>query len=147
MLDETLRKRIYEKVYISPSGCHLWVGALQYGGYGTIRWKGKQYTVTRLLWEQVRGNFPSSLHVLHRCDVPRCVNLEHLFLGTPRDNAQDKLQKGRPNGGGPKRVTAARRDLIKQLYTQGQSWQDICLKASCSTGTIHRVLKGVYDGL
>ena len=49
----------------------------------------------RHVWEEAHGQIPDGLHVLHRCDVPGCVNVEHLFLGTRFDNMQDIVTKGR----------------------------------------------------
>jgi hypothetical protein len=47
------------------------------------------------VWEETRGPIPDGLHVLHRCDIPACVNIDHLFLGTHSDNMQDIVAKGR----------------------------------------------------
>ena len=51
----------------------------------------------RLAWEFYRGPIPDGMWVLHRCDNPSCVNPEHLWLGTPKDNALDRQVKGRQN--------------------------------------------------
>lgn len=47
------------------------------------------------MWEAVHGPIAESLCVLHRCDIPLCVNPEHLFLGSQSDNVHDMIQKGR----------------------------------------------------
>jgi len=49
----------------------------------------------RLSWELANGPIPDGLFVLHRCDTPRCVRPEHLFLGTKADNTADMMAKGR----------------------------------------------------
>ena len=49
----------------------------------------------RWTWEQANGPIPEGLCVLHRCDNPPCINLNHLFLGTLADNAKDAQEKGR----------------------------------------------------
>lgn len=82
------------------SGCHLWEGAVTTAGYGLVGRNGKLIYVYRLVWEKTNGPIPAGLHVLHRCDVPCCVNVEHLFLGTHYDNMRDMAAKGRANGGG-----------------------------------------------
>jgi hypothetical protein len=53
-----------------------------------------------MVWEESNGSIPDGMRVLHRCDVPACVNIDHLFLGTSLDNMQDMTAKGRGSGGG-----------------------------------------------
>lgn len=66
--------------------CWLWAGAVNNSGYGPHR---KAYA------EQVYGPMHPKLYVLHHCDNPRCVRIEHLFQGTQSDNMMDCQQKGR----------------------------------------------------
>jgi hypothetical protein len=76
------------------SGCWLWIGTIQYGKeYGVLGNKGKK--AHRLSWEIHFGPIPLGMHVLHKCDVPSCVNPDHLFLGTHVVNMQDRQRKGR----------------------------------------------------
>lgn len=77
------------------SGCWLWLGAVTKFGYGKITVDGNHTTAHRWSWTLRRGPIPDGLHVLHKCDVPACVNPDHLFLGTALDNDQDKRRKGR----------------------------------------------------
>lgn len=87
-------------------GCWLWTGAALRSGYGSFRWSpGKVVSAHRAAWMLMEGD-PGALHVLHTCDTPLCVNFSHLFLGTAKDNAADKVAKGRhPNS----RMTHCRR--------------------------------------
>jgi hypothetical protein len=77
------------------SGCLLWEGAVARYGYGHIRRGGRYLSLHRVVWEETHGAIPDGLHVLHRCDVPACVNVDHLFLGTHTDNMRDIVSKGR----------------------------------------------------
>ncbi len=88
-------------LYVSEpneSGCWIWKGARQRPDrYGTFGIGGKMYLSHRVAYELHKGNIPSGVHVLHTCDIPYCVNPEHLFLGTHQDNMTDKERKGRGN--------------------------------------------------
>ena len=92
----TLFERFGDKYIPEPnSGCWLWTAAYGRRGYGLI-WDGKRLAIAhRVSWEMHRGEIPAGLKVLHKCDVPPCVNPEHLFLGTQKDNVDDMLAKQR----------------------------------------------------
>jgi hypothetical protein len=78
------------------SGCTLWIGSVTGTmRYGKVSWKGKQRVAHRMAWELRHGPIPKGLYVCHRCDVPLCINADHLFLGTRADNARDMREKGR----------------------------------------------------
>lgn len=80
--------------------CWLWTGGInhQRGGYGMFALrKGVIRRSHRIAWELESGPVPDGLWVLHRCDNPPCVRPGHLFLGTPRDNIDDMITKGRSN--------------------------------------------------
>lgn len=94
-----LADRFHEKYVPEPnSGCWIWVGA-ERKGYGRLYYRkgGRQlpYAAHRLSYELHKGTIPSGMHVCHRCDNPSCVNPDHLFCGTDKDNVQDMIAKGR----------------------------------------------------
>lgn len=92
-------ERFWDKTEPEPnSGCWLWTGALKPEGYGTFNFQKKWYRAHRLAWELEIGPIPDGLCVLHKCDVPSCVNPDHLFLGTKADNTADMCRKGRHVG-------------------------------------------------
>ena len=90
-------KERFEENYtpVPESGCWLWTGCVKAHGYGVIFIKNKTQYAHRVSWELHRGPIPDGLFVLHHCDVPSCVNPEHLFTGTQKDNIQDAAKKGR----------------------------------------------------
>ena len=75
--------------------CLEWKAARGSTGYGQCRISGKLYRAHRVAWEMANGPVPDGLDVLHKCDNPPCVNVEHLFLGTHTDNMHDMFAKGR----------------------------------------------------
>lgn len=93
-------------VGIPWSGCWLWSGTLNNKGYGMFWTKQTENKCLshRFAWEQARGAIPKGLCVLHKCDVPCCVNPEHLFLGSIKDNNKDMTLKGRRNSGAVQRA-------------------------------------------
>jgi hypothetical protein len=81
---------------IPVTGCWLWTGGLNSRGYGAFfNDDGKTVGAHRVSWVIKNGEIPKGLFVLHRCDVPSCVNPSHLFLGTAKENTQDMIKKGR----------------------------------------------------
>jgi hypothetical protein len=83
---------------LKTSTCWLWKGSKRPNGYGRLQVRGevnKTFGVHRLSWELHNGPIPSGLFVCHKCDVPLCVNPEHLFLGTQLENMRDRRAKGR----------------------------------------------------
>ena len=92
----SLRER-FESSYIAvpEAGCWLWEKGVGSTGYGHIFYQGKMLKAHRVSWELHRGLILKDMCVLHKCDVPSCVNPDHLFLGTHKDNKRDSMKKGR----------------------------------------------------
>lgn len=64
-------------------------------GYGQIMQFGKMLAAHRVSFELHYGPIPLGMFICHSCDNPSCVNPEHLFIGTNKDNQQDAISKGR----------------------------------------------------
>lgn len=94
---DSILPRFQSKCRPVASGCIIWTGTLNDRGYGQLqlgRPVGMKYA-HRIAWVLKHGDLQDDLMVLHRCDQPRCVNADHLFLGTAKDNTDDMVRKSR----------------------------------------------------
>lgn len=91
--------RFMSKIERSPEGCWLWTAALYDNGYAVFKVRPKQYRAHRWIVEQTRGPIPEGAVVMHTCDIRRCVNPDHLVVGSQADNQADMTAKGRGRTG------------------------------------------------
>lgn len=92
---KSLIERILGKIQSDDSSCWIWTGALTRGDYGNMMIKKKTKRAHRVSYELFVGPIPQGLHVLHRCDTPQCINPNHLFVGTQKENLADMRKKMR----------------------------------------------------
>ena len=97
---KSLQQRVEQyAVDVLPSGCRVWLGHVDSDGYGIACMKMedglKNRRVHRLVYADRHGPIPSGMMVCHKCDIPSCINPDHLFLGSAADNNLDKGKKGR----------------------------------------------------
>lgn len=145
--------------------CWNWTGTVKGGKwpYGGIRVKiddkWRHQIAHRVSWTLHFGPIPADALVLHRCDNPRCVRPDHLFLGTPQTNMDDMRDKGRgKQWGGPERKRAGRpaevRSEVSCGYCQKRFLPPIGNRDAvyCSRNCSNRSRKGLHrkfstDGL
>ena len=116
-------------------------------GHRLMGFRGKPVGVHRIAWILAHGEIPDGLSVLHRCDVPNCINPEHLFLGTVADNNADRDQKGRhialrgsKNGGA--KLSEYQVIEIRELLAQGLSQREIAARYRVNQFAIWRIASG-----
>jgi hypothetical protein len=138
----------YVRVLKHPGdGCWEWLGPKNNKGYGFtyIRELSRRMTAHRASYTLRYGQIPEGLWVLHRCDNPACVKPSHLFLGSPKDNVQDMIAKGRDNRKnglkGESHVCSKHSDAtiiaIRTDYIAGVSIDRLCEVYSVSRNSIH----------
>ncbi len=133
------------------NGCINWTGSLSELGYGMIviwrfKRKAKSTVAHRLSWRLQRGIIPDGLKCCHHCDNRKCVNVDHLFLGTQADNIHDMMRKNR-NGqlkgseNGRSKLTENEVLEIRQLYEDGFLWKDLGPAYGVSSGLIGHIVQ------
>lgn len=113
----------WAKAIKQPNGCWEWTGCLTDSGYGLLTWAGKRDRAHRIAYRIFnKRSIPAGLFVCHKCDNRKCINPEHLFLGTNYDNVMDMVSKGRDslfkNGreAGNRKFTPEQVKEIRSLY-------------------------------
>ncbi len=88
--------RFWKKVQLDKTNnCWLWTACTNIDGYGIVQINGIAMRAHRVMYAIAIGVVPDDLLVMHKCDVRRCCNPDHLLLGTDADNMIDASQKGR----------------------------------------------------
>jgi hypothetical protein len=128
--------------------CWPWTGFLGENGYGVIGFNGKAYKAHRVSYFIEHGRIDNDRFVLHRCDVRSCVNPAHLFLGTPKDNSQDAVRKGRNTrlygeDNGKAKLTRAEVFTIRRICKRGGVYQKTVAKQfGISEATVSYIVNG-----
>lgn len=143
--------RFIEKVN-KTEGCWEWTAATYRGGYGHFRaftdGKWKMIKAHRYSYSHFKGEIPKGMLVCHTCDNPKCVNPEHLFIGTHSDNMVDKINKGRSKPTRKERLiknglnllTKEVADNIRKDYADGMSYNELVKKYSTSKSQVCRIV-------
>lgn len=146
-----LSERFWERVDVrGPDECWPWLGSKDKAGYGLINAGGDEWhrtrRVSRVCWTLCFGPIPEGMDVLHSCDFPPCCNPRCFFLGTDKDNAQDRAQKGRsvtPDNSGEKhglaKLTAIQVDEIRRAPGR---YREIAARFGIGRGHVSQIKTG-----
>lgn len=147
-------KKSFEKHVIRKEGCWDWKGPITKNGYPVMSCRPEIGTDRghRASWLIYKGEISEGLHVCHHCDNRKCTNPDHLWLGTHKQNNDDKMKKGRhvwtppPIKFGSKNASSKLNEEnvkeIKKMITAGYSNGFIAKKFGVTRSTILRIKTG-----
>ena len=116
---------------VSVNGCWIWNSTTDKDGYGVFtHHRNKQIRAHRASYEFYVGSIPNDVFICHKCDTPSCINPNHLFIGTAKDNTRDMMTKGRdfkPCGSEhpSSKLTEDNVIEIRKLHTYGLAHSEI----------------------
>lgn len=141
----SLPERFWTKVDVRGfDECWEWKASYRCGRrYGCIDVEGKSQLAHRVMWMLYYGKIAKGMCVLHKCDNTRCVNPNHLWLGTQADNAQDRGAKGRAALGercGMSKLTVQDAKAIRTRYHNGERQQALATEYNVDDSTISDIV-------
>ncbi|WP_081080637.1 HNH endonuclease signature motif containing protein [Burkholderia cepacia] len=123
----------------SVTGCLNWTGATQSEGYGIFSFGGKLMLVHRAAYQEVHGEIPDGLVVMHGCDNRRCCNESHLRLGTDQDNKDDCVAKGRHSRGESHPTAKLTAEEVKQIRADSRNQRALASEFGVSQSQISHI--------
>jgi uncharacterized protein (DUF433 family) len=139
----SLAERFWSKVdKAGEDECWLWTASLNHYGYGQIQMLGplgwRPTQASRVAYTLTHGPIPEGGWVLHSCDTPACCNPAHLRLGTPKENSQDMVNRGRAAKPGA-RITP---DDVRDIRRRGahESQHTIAHDFPLSPSQVNRII-------
>jgi hypothetical protein len=133
----------------SHNECWEWTGTQNHSGYGLYtvgdgKRRRKTHSAHRYSWVLKFGPVPDGLFVCHRCDNRSCVNPDHLFLGTAKDNMVDASDKMRMSHGEHHHETTLTEEMVTALRaeyaTTGKSTRDLAQEFGISPSSAWRII-------
>lgn len=118
---------VHYRVSPQNNGCLNFTGVL-HNGYGSIRYHYKYIKSHRAIWEHHNGPIPDGLIIRHKCDNKACCNINHLELGTHKDNSQDMVARNRQAKGssnGCSKLVESDINVIRSLLSKGHTLTSI----------------------
>jgi hypothetical protein len=147
-----IKDRLLSNMVVDDNGCWIWQGKPVLGGYGRINVNNKNQFAHIVSYETFKGPRPpdarkKGLYVCHTCDVPACINPDHLWLGTASQNQLDCIAKGRGNRTGApagvgRKFTAEQIIAIRKKYAEGLATQvEIAAELGVHQGYVSLIMR------
>ena len=144
MKNGTLLERFNENYSIcKETGCWEWTGCFTYSGYGRMMFNYQNYRAHRLSYILHYGEILDEMVICHKCDNKKCVNPEHLFIGTVLDNVKDRVQKGRTARNEKSGLVKLTNKQVEQIRKRKMSLSLMAKKYNVAESTIVRIVTNV----
>ena len=137
----SLEERFWSKVNKNgDGGCWIWLGATNTFGYGKFELDYKMVSAHRLSFELFNGPIPKGKNICHTCDRRNCINPDHLYAGTQKQNMLDMLRGGRHSNGSKCRLTRPEVIEIRLSAATGIPFDILCERFNRDLVTISRIV-------
>lgn len=131
--------RFLFKTKHAENGCLEWQSSLLSSGYGAFRIRDKTVTAHRFSYTLHFGEIPEGQFVCHRCDNRKCVNPDHLFLGTHSENMADAGSKFRLRYGDNHHYSKIPESEIENILTSKESFSALAKRYGVTSSAICRI--------
>jgi len=129
----------WEQVEIIENACWMWKGSRTTGVEYGIYYDGKRtYLAHRYMWQIVNGDIPRKMCVLHTCAFLLCCNPEHLYLGTAKIAAQDRMKRRKQKSPWSKLTE----DDVRYILRSSDSHYDLSLRFDISMQHVRQIRNG-----
>lgn len=132
----------------NDKGCWEWNGPKSEDGYGYLIFRTnnghQRIGAHRLSYEVHKGEIDAGLFVCHTCDNPPCINPDHLFVGTPKQNSADAVEKGRTKRRaehGRAKLTEADVQKMRSMRERGMKYRDIAQQFPVAQGQVEKICR------
>jgi len=138
------KQTLWDRCSKKENGCWEY-SPINKDGYGRMWYKCKVQPAHRLAYEFTNTTkISKNLKVCHSCDNRCCINPDHLFLGTQKDNLDDMVKKNRDkrvgSQNGSSKLTETDIPIIRQLRKTGLLMREIAVKFNVSSDTIRLII-------